>query len=181
MKNIKTGIKENFVKFKELIKDLFKQYPVTMALVYIITLIFTLFTNTIILHKEWMERTIEFLSIWVLGTFFTESIFKQKKSLSIITYVITGAISLIFAMIKTPTDYITRLQICYILTLIITSLFFIIKDLGKDISEYILKVGISFLKISFIYGILATGIAIILYVFSSLILEINTKYILNIE
>lgn len=182
---MKINIKEKFIKFGALIKKILERYPITIILIYIITLIYTIFTNTSILDEEWMEKIIAFLTIWTVGTFFTENIFEQKTLKRIITYIITAIISVIFVhcaiTLKISNDYLYKICICYNSTLITTSIFYIIKKSQKDISEYILKVSINFVKICFLYTILAAGIAIILYTFNSLILEINSDYVLRIE
>ena len=182
---MRINIKEKLLKFKTLIKKLLEKYTVTMVLIYVITVILTFLTNTEIIGEEWIEKTILFLSIWTLGAFFTENIFEEKKIAKIVSYIVTAIISLIFTQYiittKNTNYFIQKLFVCYISTLITTSLFFIIKKSEKDISEYILKVGINIIRVSFLYSILATGIAIILYVFNVLILEIKNKYIINIE
>ena len=55
-------------------------------------------------------------------------------------------------------------------------------NIGDELfSEYILKVAINIIKVSFVYGIISLGIAIILWIFDVLIWDITSQYIGNIE
>ena len=78
-------------------------------------------------------------------------------------------------------DTIIKWLVCYISSVVAGSAFLIIKKSEKEFSEYILKVAINIIKVSFVYGIISLGIAMILWIFDVLIWDITSQYIGNIE
>ena len=180
---MKFSIKEKFLSFKELIKRLFEKFPLTLAVTYTLTTIFGLLLYSDLMDEEWFEKLIMFGFIWVPGVFFAENAFdKGKKRISV--YILTGLISLIFVQLMSINEIdetIVKWLGCYLATLILGTIFIIIKKLKKEFSEYVLKIGINIIKTSFVYGIIATGIALIFSVFYFLIWKVSFKYLLNIE
>ena len=180
---MKLAIKEKFINFKEMIKKLFEKYPLTLILIYIVTFFFAILMDTSVMRKEWIQKLFMFGAIWGIGAFFAENLFeKGKKRIGL--YILTSLISYIFvhfAFINKYEDIVVKWLVCYIVTICAVSLYSIIKKSEKDFSEYVLKVAINIVKSSFIYGILASGVAIILFIFDALILDATSKYISNIE
>ena len=178
---MKFSIKEKIVNLKEHIINMIRIYPLTMILIYICTLILTFLVNSDYMESDAILHILEFLIIWIFGAFLTENLkFKSLKN-RIILYIITAIISGVFTFAFEFTDLICRILICYLVTTGAMSLYLLINQSKKDISEYALKVSINFIKVSFIYSILSLGIALIVFVFNILILNIETKYIFNIE
>ena len=180
---MKLAIKEKLINFKEMIKKLFEKYPLTLILIYIVTFFFAILMDTSVMRKEWVQKLFMFGTIWGIGTFFAENILeKGKKRVGL--YILTSLISYIFvhfAFINKYENIVVKWLVCYIVTICAVSLYSIIKKSEKDFSEYVLKVAINIVKSSFIYGILASGVAIILLIFDALILDATSKYISNIE
>lgn len=180
---MKFNLKNKFINFKDMLKNLFEKYPLTLILIYIITIFWVALMDTELIRKEWVQKLFMFVAIWGSGTFFSENVLeKGKKRIGV--YVLTAIISYIFihfAYINKYKDTILKWLICYIFTMCAISLHSIIKKSEKDFSEYVLKVAINIVKSSFVYGVLAIGVAAVLWIFDVLILDVTSKYIGNIE
>lgn len=180
---MKFNIKDKFTNFKLMLKKLFEKYPLTLTLIYIVSFLFAILMDTDLMDEEWIQKLFMFGTIWGVGTFFAENVLeKGKKRIGL--YVLTAIISYVFihfAFINKYEDTVIKWLVCYIATMCATSIYSIIKKSEKDFSEYLLKVAINIAKSSFVYGVLAIGIAAILWVFDVLILDVTSKYIDNIE
>ena len=180
---MKFNIKDKITNFKLMLKKLFEKYPLTLTLIYIVSFIFAILMNTDLMDEEWIQKLFMFGTIWGVGTFFAENVFeKGKKRIGL--YILTAIISYVFihfVFINKYEDAVIKWLVCYIATMCAISLYSIIKKSEKDFSEYVLKVAINIAKSSFIYGVLAIGVAAILWVFDVLILDVTSKYIDNIE
>ena len=180
---MKFNLKNKFINFKEMLKKLFEKYPLTLILIYLVTFIWAIFMDTDFVRKEWFQKILMFAIVWVPGSFFAEN-FLEKGKKRIGTYAITAVISYIFvhfAFVDKFEDTLIKWLVCYISSLVAGSAFLIIKKSEKDFSEYVLKVAINVVKASFVYGIIALGIAMILWIFDVLIWDITSQYIGNIE
>ncbi len=180
---MKFNIKDKITNFKLMLKKLFEKYPLALTLIYIISFLFAILMDTDLMDEEWIQKLFMFGTIWGVGTFFAENVFeKGKKRIGL--YVLTAIISYVFihfAFINKYEDTVIKWLVCYITTMCAISIHSIIKKSEKDFPEYILKVAINIAKSSFVYGILAIGVASILWVFDALILDVTSKYIDNIE
>lgn len=180
---MKFNIKDKITNFKLMLKKLFEKYPLTLTLIYIVSFLFAILMDTDLMDEEWIQKLFMFGTIWGVGTFFAENVFeKGKKRIGL--YILTAIISYVFihfVFINKYEDTIIKWLVCYIATMCAISLYSIIKKSEKDFSEYVLKVAINIAKSSFIYGVLAIGVAAILWVFDVLILDVTSKYIDNIE
>ena len=180
---MKVNIKEKITNFKLMLKKLFEKYPLTLILIYLVTFIWAFFMDTDFVREEWFQKILMFAIVWAPGSFFAEN-FLEKGKKRIGTYVVTAVISYIFvhfAFLDKFEDTLIKWLVCYISSLVAGSAFLIIKKSEKDFSEYVLKVAINVVKASFVYGIIALGIAMILWIFDVLIWDITSQYIGNIE
>ena len=177
------NIKDKITNFKLMLKKLFEKYPLTLTLIYTVSFLFAILMNTDLMDEEWIQKLFMFGTIWGVGTFFTENVFeKGKKRIGL--YILTAIISYVFihfVFINKYEDTVIKWLVCYIATMCAISLYNIIKKSEKDFPEYLLKVAINIAKSSFVYGVLAIGVASILWVFDILILDVTSKYIDNIE
>lgn len=180
---MKINVKEKIKDFKIMIQKLFEKYPLTLTLIYTVSFLFAILMDTDLMDEEWIQKLFMFGTIWGIGTFFAENVFeKGKKRIGL--YVLTAIISYVFihfAFINKYEDTVIKWLVCYITTMCAISLYCIIKKSEKDFPEYLLKVAINIAKSSFVYGVLAIGVASILWVFDILILDVTSKYIDNIE
>ena len=164
---MKVNIKEKITNFKLMLKKLFEKYPLTLILIYLVTFIWAIFMDTDFMRKEWFQKILMFAIIWAPGSFFAEN-FLEKGKKRIGTYVVAAGISYIFVhfvFFDKFEDMLIKWLVCYISSLVAGSAFLIIKKSEKDFSEYVLKVAINVVKASFVYGIIALGIAMILWIF----------------
>ena len=180
---MKFSIKDKLTDFKLMIKKIFTKYPITLIIIYTVTLFTALLMNTDLFQEEWIEKLLMYCGIWVPGVFFAENLFeKGNKRFSL--YILTGIISFLFvhfAFAYNNDQVVERWLSSYLLTLILGNLFLLLKKSGKDFSEYVLKVTINLSKTGLVYGILALGVALIFWVFSALIWKGASEYIENIE
>ncbi len=182
---MKISFKEKVLSVKEIIKNVFNNYPLTMIIIFLYTIFQTVLIDTKFYDENWVENINIFCVFWGFGTFFSENLIEKRKINKAILYGITGIISIFFAnfLVKSDGnfDMINKLSICYITTIFTVSLFIIIKKSKKNISEYLLKVLINFAKITFIYIVLALGILIICEIFDILIYNLKGKLTFRIE
>ena len=99
-------VKDLFGSLSENGKKLFSKNPVTIIGIFITTFFLVSITETAETH-EIVQRIITFAFIFVLQSFFVETIFKNKVGL-IIGYVVSAVISTIFTMLLLPTVINTR-------------------------------------------------------------------------
>lgn len=179
------NIKEKILGLKDFAKKVFEKYPLTMVIVLIYTVFLSFTIDGELVADEWMEKIFLFVVIWIFGVFLIENLEKANKIIKIVGKVITAIIAGFFVAILTKSnyeyDFIGKLCICYMTALPTIALFLIIKKSDKSIPEYLLKVGINFTKVSFVYGILAIGFLLIYEIFDFLILDSKGEFIDNLE
>ena len=180
---MKISLKDKFINFKDMLKKLFEKYPVTLTLIYVVSFFFAILLDTGFMSEEWVQKLFMFGTIWGIGTFFAENVCeKGKKRISLyFLTAVTAYVFIHFAFINKYEDVLIKWLVCYIVTMCAISLHSIIKKSEKEFSEYVIKVAINIAKSSFVYGILAIGVAAILGIFDVLILNITSQYIDNIE
>lgn len=179
------NIKEKILSLKDFAKKVFEKYPLTMIIVLAYTVFLSFTLDGKLIADEWMEKIFFFVVIWSFGVFLIENIDKLGKTMKIIGKVITALIAGFFVAVLTQKnyeyDFIGRLCICYMTALPTIALFLIIKKSDKSIPEYLLKVGINFTKVTFVYGILALGVLLVYEIFDFLILDSKGEFIDNLE
>lgn len=173
-------IKNVMAKMSDEIKQLGKKFPLTMLLIVFVTMLYTITIdqnfskNT----REILEKIYLFCIIWGVGTIFTETYF-VKKSNKIISYGITGGISLIFTQILTATmtkstgqmDAIYRMLFAYSILLILMSIYQSIQKAQLKFEEYVKQVFRDLFNITTTYIILNIGIILVTSIFVELILD----------
>lgn len=173
-------IKNLISKMSGEIKELVKKFPITMLLIFFVTLLFTItidqdFSKS---TEEWLEKIYLFCIIWEIGTIFTETFF-VKNANKVISYGLTGGISVIFIHILTSPmaksdgeiSAICRFLVAYGLILILLSMYKTIKNEKLTFEEYVLKVFKDIFQMTVIYIILNIGIMLLTVVFVELILD----------
>lgn len=157
-------------------KELFKKFPVTMVLIAICTFLYAIMAGDydFIRDTEIFEKCTTFCVIWGIGTFFTETFFSNKVK-KIISYGVTGGISLIFTIIGFSScsyiDKVVELLITYILVMFFITIFKTIKNENLSFNEYIVKLFKNLLNCTIVYSILAIGITILSVIFVELLLD----------
>lgn len=170
-------IKEKFKSIIQSVKNAVERFPITIIVIFLYMLFLA-----IIIDVDWIaDEVLEYVSYFTLyfsvGTFFTESIFKDKEKTNIFLYIVFSLVAITFIVIQEMSwevqflDYWWKFIVCYISTLVIVGIYFLAKKSSKDFPEYMLKLVINWIKTSVVYWILAIGIAIISSIFIYLILD----------
>lgn len=170
------------------IKELVKKFPLTMCIILFVTMLFTIaidqdFSKS---TEEWLEKIYLFSGIWMVGTIFTEVYFVRKLN-KIISYGLTGGISVIFTHILTSPmakntgeiSVVLRFLVAYGFVLILLSIYKTIKNEKLTFEEYVLKLFKDLFHVTVTYIILNIGIMLLTVVFVELILD--GKYGSSIE
>ena len=173
MNKLKNLISKTSIEIKELIKN----FPITMILVAFVTVLMSIlvdqdFSESI---EKLLEKIVVFCIIWGFGTYFTET-YSFSKLKRIISYGITGAISLIFVKIgyselEQYKDVLARMLGAYLITIFSITIYKTIRKQELKFSKYILNLFRDLLNNTITYGILAIGISILVVIFVQLILD----------
>ena len=162
-----------FSNVSKLLKETYKKFPITIIIVYIITLLF-LFEDSSFVEKIMDEFFMEVLLVSAIGTLFVESLFVDTKK-RILGNVISVLIALGFRelmVVETDiNDYWYKIFAAYVTTLPILTIYINLKKSELTLSEYALKVLSNFGKNLSIYLLANIGILVVLAVFIELILD----------
>ena len=162
-----------FSNVSKLLKETYKKFPITIIIVYIITLLF-LFEDSSFVEKIMDESFMEVLLVSAIGTLFVESLFVDTKK-RILGNVISVLIALGFRelmVVETDiNDYWYKIFAAYVTTLPILTIYINLKKSELTLSEYALKVLSNFGKNLSIYLLANIGILVVLAVFIELILD----------
>lgn len=143
------------------IKSMLFQYPCTVAVTVLTTLLVLFFENEI---PEDLVYPFLFLS-WI-GIFFSESAFRKKRLPKIISMIITLGVSLSLAYMNNQVKDITlpedawfpRIAITYIIVFLILGFYFCCRNSGKKLPQYGIKVFSNLIKTHIIFLILFIAI-----------------------
>ncbi len=171
-------IKNLLSKLSQELRDLLKKFPVTMALILFLTLLFTVIVDQNFSRntRELLERVETFCAIWLVGTFFTETFFEMKR-IKMTSYVTTGMISGIFIRLtcieltSSVANLCAKILATYIAVLILISIYQVIKKSKLTFERYLLGVFRDLLSMTIIYVILNIGFVLIFEIFNVLLLE----------
>jgi len=160
-----------FVNYvKNMLRESYSNFPITNGCILLITL--CLIFNNLIENELFMA-----ICVFSLGSYYIETKSLSKKN-NIILYIISFLISLFFYIVAvkeiTPSFYnfTGKLLITYILTISIYSIYNNYKSSEKNFSQFLENIFRGILKLSFIYGIFALSVYIIILVFNYLIIDI---------
>lgn len=173
-------IKNLMTKMSDEIKQLGKKFPLTMVLILFVTILYTVAIDQNFSRNtgEILEKIYLFSVIWGVGTIFTETFFVKKPN-KIISYGLTGGISLIFTQILTvpmtqntsQMNTIYRVLFAYIILLILMSIYQSIHNAQLKFQEYAQQVFRDLFNITTTYFILNIGIILVTSIFVQLILD----------
>lgn len=168
-------IKEKLKSTFQIIKTVFKKNPVTIIFILLFSAFTAIAIDTEFITEEWWQNIILFTLYFVSGTFLVEALFDKNTYKKIISYVCCAIIAIVLVVLHNQaTDMASilwKIAVCYVSTLWILSIYFLLKKTKKNFTEYLLKVSINVLKTSIVYGILAIGITIVSSIFVYLIWE----------
>ena len=169
-------LKKIFSGISNLVKATFKEFPITMVIIYVTTLICTFGTDEF-LDKFIGDYWIIAMGLGALGTLLTEQTFKNKikKGIGIVVSLLIAFV--IRIVLDEPGvsiyDMKAKMVLTYIFSLPLITLYKIIKDSGLKLKEYVLRVLANVGKVTTTYLLGNIGIVIVLLVFIELILDGN--------
>ena len=170
-------IKEWFFNISKTVKEMFVRYPLTIGVILIVTTIFALSINQISTTDSFTENAVTFGAIFAASTFFIDSYF-SKWTYKISTYIVAAIIATVLTVFINPdtkesinSAIAIRLAIGYIIILILTSIYKLLRDSKLRFEEYILKVFANLFICTITYIILTIGMTLLFSIFNELILE----------
>ncbi len=176
-------VKEKLINLLNILKKSIQKFPITIVSIFVLTLIYTVCIENKSVDWEIIERLTMFIILFASTTFLIETLSKERKKSQIIYYilgVIWSALLTILIYIESNVLWmsnelfihlITRVVWCYIISVIVLSVYYNFKKSEKDFGRYLTDVIVSMFKTSLIYGILAIGLAIVVSIFIYLILN----------
>ena len=175
-------IKILFSKIGENTKELLKQFPVTLIIIAITTIITAFFTDVSWIRRSVVYEMIEFGVVLCFGTFVTEVCVKSRNR-KILLMILAAIISLGFvkvlnysalemtSSILAMQEIMVRMLGLYIVFALAYSVYTLVKESGVNLEEYCAQVFSNVLVVSIIYAVLAIGVLIISVIFVALILD----------
>ena len=176
-------IKNFFYTQRTKIGEVGRKYLVTLCLIFILCIYWDFLEIAKITVARNEEYILIFLVMAIVGTFFTESVLRGRKSkeAAITGYVVSGLGAFLWVILyvisQTEISDISRYYIyacagMYILTLPGLSLLALVKDSNLTFEQYVLRVVISLMRLLLIFAVLNIGILLILWLFDTLITKI---------
>ncbi len=176
-------IKKWFHAQQDRLGGVFRKYLVTLCLTFLLCVFyeFVLISNITISRNE--EYVFIFLIMSIVGTFFTESVLRGRKSkeAAITGYIFSGLGAFLWVILhvitQTEVSVISKYYIVvsaglYILILVGLSYIALLKDSGLAFEQYVLRLVMSFFRLLLILALLNLGVYLILLLFDTLITKI---------
>ncbi len=183
------NISKKLQSIRNLFKNIFEKFPMTILTIIIITTIYTISIDNDIFSITVLNNIGLFSVLFGSGSFFIETIKEEKGKRNILYYIISFIIAISLTCLsnienpilefKNPVflDIIVRIDFCYIISIIIATIYIQFKKSQLDFEEYITRVAINIFKTSIVYGVLSIGTLIITTIFNFLILNGEDYYI----
>lgn len=168
-----TRIKMSFTKISGRIRQVFSRYPMTLILIFAASVIAAFFIDR---NDAFVEKGLLFTVLWGAGTYFSETFFADRKALKYGIAILAGAIAAGLVIMNSSGTELTealthRLIITYSLTVLMCGIFRNYRDSGLAFNEYCIRAVYQQAQLAVICGIIAVGLALVLGVFSFLILD----------
>ena len=182
-------LKEKFYNLYEIVKISIKKFPVTIITIFILSLIYAICVGNSKVDWNVIERITLFSAIFIASTFLIETLLENNKKSKVLYYILSVIWSALLTLLFSNKSsilgldsiilehYVTRIIVCFVISAVILSIYFNYKKSQKEFAKYLIGVFVSIFKASFIYCILAIGIAIVTSIFIFLILN-GRSYIL---
>lgn len=174
-------------KIKDKIQSIFGHFPLTLIIVFFLTIFLSITTIESNVSTAIVENTALFCIVFAISTFTTEAIMKKGMSKrKILMYILSlGISSLLTYLVNMENDmivtYVSRIIITYFTCLLLFAIFALYKLSGQKFNEYLTRVATNIFKSGIIFVILAFGIAMVISVFCLLILKGKYMLILRAE
>lgn len=176
------GFKNIVNRIYEPIKEMLKEFPLTLAVILFATVFLVIATWGAIEINMTLVEICWYCLILSFEFFFVENAFNNKKY-RIIGYIISGIIAFIFDLFIYKFDYkyaitTARIFIGYILILTQLSTYVIIKQREIRFTKYVLNVCENLFRSTIIYFVLGFGLTLLILIFAELLLDSNYAEIL---
>lgn len=177
------NLKEKFGNLFKMLKNSIEKFPLTIIGVLVLTVIYTICLDNNLLSSKTIENITIFTIIFSSGAFLIETLIRDDIKKRIVYYILSGVIAAIFTIslnmengILGMSDNIflfriTRILICYLITVIVLGIYYNYKKSNKSFERYVTNTIVNIFKTTLIYGIFAIGIAIVTAIFIYLILD----------
>ena len=189
-KKLVKKLKDNLQSFG----NIFRQYPITIGSIVLASLLAAIIidVDSTLRIYDWLTRIIFFLFYFSVGSLLTEEFFRhdiihnklKNKSLVIalksVFFAVNAIISFAWDLVlvfdlnyfnDNLVEYFSRGLAVYIITIILVTVYLMLKRNNTTIESYALEVTCSLIKSTFVYGIIAIGFLIVLIIFNSLIYD----------
>ena len=170
-------IKKFFTTLTEHFRRTMAAYPVTMALVVLVSLSVSVFIDQRGPFAEFMEdRGIQFLLLWGVGTYFAETYWREKKTLKWGGIIAAGLIAAgLIRFGEDPSETVRELadrrKTAYVIILTALSVYRNFRNSGLPFNQYCIRVVHELSRLAIVCGITALGIGLVTATFVALILN----------
>ena len=176
-------IKNWFHNQQSVLAGVVRKYLVTLILVLLLCIFYDYLDISDITITPNLEYILVFLGMAIVGTFFTESVLRGRKSreAAITGYIFSGLGAFLWVIIDVISRseisnitqyYFVAFAVLYVLVLLGLSLLALQADSGLTFEKYLLRLVMSVLKLLLILFILNAGVLFILWLFDTLITRI---------
>lgn len=172
-------IKEMFKSLKDVFKNLFNNFGITTAIIFLATIVYIFLVLEDVLSDEelWLFRI--FAELFALGTFLIETITKKGSKKKIIGTIASFSVASILTYLLVETgyfldnniNYILRFIILYYIFLIVFIVYFNFKKSNMAFEEYVAKACSNVVKTTVIFTVVAIAFLIFALIFSYFILD----------
>lgn len=158
-----------------LLKSVYKRFPITMVIIYLVTLIFVVGSEDL-LEKLFDDEWFSTLAIATLGIVFVETWFDKTLPKAIgttVSFMIAlGFRTFFVADISDEINvFFNKILITYISVLSLLTIYKTIKNTDVRVEEYFLKAFANWGRTTFLYVLANLGIAVVIGAFQYLILD----------
>ncbi len=184
-------IKEIVRNVEDVFKNLFSKFTITTIVIFLATIVYAILVDSVV-FDDIVPKYIQFSVIFGVGSFFLESITKSLNKKRIIGEFVLFIFSIILTYLLNITNdlfsidkdmfvnYVLRFTVAYCICLATFAIYANFKKSNISFEEYVTKVCLNVIKSSIIFIVLSIGLAIIVLVFSYLILNTD-EYLLNLR
>lgn len=175
-------VKEFFTNLSKSFANIFARFPVTTVSTIFFTLFMAIFMDNDFISNQLFRSIMYFGIYFTAGALLTEAL-NKNRTFSYYIFATIAAVLAIMQHLKLFNDsaILLRIILCYVLTLIILSIYFLYKQSKINFESYILRLSANLFKITCIYAVLAIGIILIYSIFVYLILDIDFSLLFRLE
>lgn len=179
---------ENYNLYK-MIKNSIMRFPLTIITIFILTIVIVININSKFIDETVFTNIMLCGLLFGISTLLIDTFSKSRFKKNILFYIISFLISLTLTyLVNIKGSFLgishelfmfrmTRLIMCYLVSLVLLIIYFSYRRSKKTLSKYLTHVVINLLKTSLIYGIIAIGVSLIEEIFNTLFLN-GTNYTL---